>query len=511
MPNYRLERDSIQWQFDRSRAKIQIMSGGFGNGKTTAAVMKGLKLANYYPGSTGLIARGTYPKLNDTIRKETLKWCPSHWVKRRPTQDDNTLHLNNQSIIQFRYIQQKGKAREDGETTSNLLSASYDWIVVDQIEDPEIVHKDFLDLAGRLRGDATYNPPKGDPVDESMPLSGPRWLIATANPSQGWFFREVVNPYFMYRDRGAKTEKLIVDEQTGECLVDLFEGSTYTNKANLKEDYIRMLEAMYKGQMRKRFLLGEWAAFEGLVHSDYNMAVHLLTRQQVMDHIANCFERHVKLQVIEGYDWGQVSPTCYLFAIVDDYGRVIVVDGFYIPEFPYDRHPEKIAEIRDKWRFSNDHPIRVREPIIADPAIFRRQVVRTDSGPRKTGESIANLLREMHLELRPGSNDIQTGIAKVNTYLAGHAKVPHLITGEFPGPLLYFVDDLEFIQEEIGSYYWKKNTQGVRIDEPIDSNDHSMNVLKYMLSKRPEVSKIVLPKDHLPPGWLFWQEEGAAA
>jgi hypothetical protein len=31
-------------------------------------------------------------------------------------------------------------------SSSNLLSATYDWIVVDQIEDPEITEKDFLDF-----------------------------------------------------------------------------------------------------------------------------------------------------------------------------------------------------------------------------------------------------------------------------------------------------------------------------------------------------------------------------
>jgi hypothetical protein len=48
------------------------MGGGFGNGKTTAGVVKALELAKDYPGSNGLIARSTFPKLNDTIRKEFL-------------------------------------------------------------------------------------------------------------------------------------------------------------------------------------------------------------------------------------------------------------------------------------------------------------------------------------------------------------------------------------------------------------------------------------------------------
>jgi hypothetical protein len=75
MPTYNMDEGSVHWDFFRSRAKIQFMGGGYGNGKTTASVvLKALVFARDYPGSSGLIARATYPKLNDTIRKEFLKW-----------------------------------------------------------------------------------------------------------------------------------------------------------------------------------------------------------------------------------------------------------------------------------------------------------------------------------------------------------------------------------------------------------------------------------------------------
>src|SRR5262245_31129602 len=128
MANYNLQEGSPQYGFHNSRSKLQIMGGGFGNGKTTALVIKALKLARDYPGSNGLLGRSTYPKLNDTLRKVFLDWCPPHWIKRRPTQEDNTCHLANGTIVNFRYIAQRGKQSESGDTTSNLLSATYDWI-----------------------------------------------------------------------------------------------------------------------------------------------------------------------------------------------------------------------------------------------------------------------------------------------------------------------------------------------------------------------------------------------
>ena len=75
-----------------------------------------------------------------------------------PTQDDNTCYLKNGTIVNFRYISQRGKQNVDGSTTSNLLSATYDWIGIDQIEDPEIVHKDLLGSYGTIAWTGSVSP-----------------------------------------------------------------------------------------------------------------------------------------------------------------------------------------------------------------------------------------------------------------------------------------------------------------------------------------------------------------
>lgn len=500
MPNYRLEKGSIQWGFNQSRAKVQIMGGGYGNGKTTSAVVKALSLAKDYPGSNGLVARATYPKLNDTIRKEMLAWCPRKWIKRRPTQDDNTLYLINGSVINFRYVSQKGKTREDGSSTSNLLSASYDWIVVDQIEDPEITHKDLLDLMGRLRGSTPYRP-TGD-EDGTMPSSGPRWLMLTSNPSPNWFYKEIVKPYLHWKKTGIKLEKLLVDDKTGLPVIDLFEGSTYTNKANLAPDYIAGLEAMYKGQMRVRFLEGKWAAFEGLVYDGYENDKNTISRDVAIKHLEDCIRRHVKVKVVESYDFGLVSPSCYMLGFVDDWGRVIVLDGFYKPNFAYTEQPAEIRRIRAQYA---QYPLNFNEQIEADPAIFKKTII---AGQKNTGEALATIYRrDYQTYMRPASNDIINGVAKVSGYINGNAITPHLITGEIGSTLFYVCDDLTWFDDEISNYYWKKTPQGDNIDEPQEHGDHAMDCAKYLLSHLPPPSKIEPPSSALTPQWMFWHEE----
>jgi hypothetical protein len=68
-------------------------------------------------------------------------------------------------------------------------------------------------------------------------------------------------------------------------IVELFEGSTYTNKDNLPEDFIETLEAAYQGQMRQRYLLGEWGAFEGLVYPQYDPSVHMVSEAEIFDYL----------------------------------------------------------------------------------------------------------------------------------------------------------------------------------------------------------------------------------
>lgn len=496
MAQYNLVEGTPQYQFHQSRKKLQVFGGGFANGKTTALAVKALRIARDYPGSNGLLARSTYPKLNDTLRKVFFQWCPEHWVKRKPSQDDNTCILANGSTINFRYIAQRGKTTETGDTTSNLLSATYDWIGVDQIEDPEITHKDFLDLFGRLRGDTPYRPIQ-EADDETMPDTGPRWLMVTLNPTRNWFYREVVQPFHQFDKRGIFSEKLLVDPESHLPIMELCEGSTYTNERNLKADYVRSLETMYRGQMKDRYLLGKWAAYEGLVYPSFDPEVHLLKRDFAESYLEDQInDKHVQVVALEGYDFGITSPSCYLLGFVDGMGRIIILDGYYKPNFAYPEQPLEIMKIRGRY------PLEYEDKIIADPSIFRKQVV----SHQTTGESVHNLLRTGNdLRFRMGTNDITAGIAKVSAYLSG-IDIPHLVTGDRPSPLLYFVDDLHFIEDEIGAYYWKKNPQGIQLDEPQGDTDHAMDTLKYMLSFRPMPSEVQIPRDQIVPQYMYWHE-----
>jgi hypothetical protein len=186
---------------------------------------------------------------------------------------------------------------------------------------------------------------------------------------------------------------------------------------------------------------------------------------------------------------------------VDDWGRVFILDGFYKPNFDYTLQPAAMLELQTKYvgllRFSNDRRIN------ADPAIFKKVVI---AGQKKTGDTVAKLLAELGVPTRPATNHILPGIAKINSYLSGRPDVPHPVTGELNSPLLYIAADLDWFEDEIINYYWKKNPHGQSIDEPQEHNDHAMNAAKYLLAFSPHPSQIIPPRHAMPPSWMQWQE-----
>ena len=482
---FKITNGSLQHRFGLSRAKIQIFGGGFANGKTANACIKGLELARSYPGSNGLIARSTYPKLNDTIRKEWLKWCPESWIKRFPRSQnsENTCYMENGTSVNFRYVQQQGKGGES--TTSNLLSATYDWIIVDQIDDPEFSFKDLLDLIGRLRGSTPYT---GD--DVTMPETGPRWLILTANPTRNWLYKKLIRPIHSYGKTGHVSTELqqimdAFDRDTLEGLIELFEGSTYENADNLEPDYIKLLEGLYRGQMRERFLLGNWGAYEGLVYPMFDETTHVIEHSWAVEYYKELVHRRYDIEVIESYDHGIAKPSCYLFAYVDPFGNIIVLDGFYEKELAVGEAIRRIRKTRHAYLGDKEPQRR----ILADPSVFKR-----GTGDKKVvGQSVADIFYDegLGVKMERGNNEIVNGIIKVQGYLNLHKMHRHVVTGDHPSPYLYVSRKCEFLLDEIVDYYWNTNTEGEYEDKPKDKNDHAMDALKYLLSRKPPITKFL--------------------
>lgn len=480
MPEYRIAEGSQIERFFESTTKIKLLAGGYGNGKTAGVCVRALQLCMDYPGCLGVIARSTYPKLKDTIMKEFMKWCPRGYIKQEPNKSNGyELILNNGSTILFRYVSQKGKESDSGDTTSNLLSATLDWIIIDQCEDPEIGYKDFTDLMGRLRGSAKY---RG--TDPRMPRTGPRWLILTTNPTRNWVYRKLARPYHIWKQTGEKTKDLICDEKTGEVMIEVLEWSTYDNSHNLEPDFIQGLEATYKGQMRDRFLMGLWSAYEGLIYPQFDMNVHVVHHDMLVNYMYKLIQDDHQPTIVEAYDHGIAAPMCFMWGFADPYGNVFWLDGFHERNLDIEPASRRIKAIRNEY-------LGASQAILADPDIFRRKV-------KATGPTVADLYQQEDITMIRASNDIEAGIAKVSSYLNSQQTHMHPLYGTANAPYMYFSSKLSFVTDEITEYYWDKDESGEFIDKPRDRNDHAMDTIKYGLSHRPALAKLVTKVDKTP-------------
>lgn len=479
-----------QLYFFESKKEVAGFTGGYGNGKTAVLGLTAITIASQYEGARVLVGRATRPKLEDSTKPELIKWLPSDWVESWPSERRNNIKFKHtNSTIEFRHIRQEGKGK--GEEQSNLLSATYDAILVDQMDDPEFGYKDFEDLIGRLRGNAKYI---GD--DPSMPRFGPQYFRFTANPTRNWLFREIVNPYFIYKKSGIITQRLFHNEETRQPIVEVFNAPSSANVKHTGKGYITRMSIVFRGAMRKRFILGAWDAYEGLIYPDYDHAVHVIEHVRLQEHIAHMIIKG-EMGLVECYDYGQASPSCYMLAFVDTEGNIFVVDGFYRPNYRIKDQADEIKRIRDAWK------ILPRDPIFADPDIFKKK----QGGKNEVAIAVASIFEECGILMQRGNNDIDSGIEKVSSYLQIDKMHKHPITGNYGAPREFFSSKLEFFDNEISDYYWNKNTTGQNVDKPRGVNDHAMDALRYMHTRRPKVMGMLPTKFKLlNPGIFAWHE-----
>ncbi len=511
MPTYNIEEDSIHAQWLASRAKVQIFGGGFGNGKTAALCIKVLQLVQQYPGVTGIVARSTLTALHDTTLKEFEKWCPPHWVISKGNYDRPEWKFTNGSTVLFRYIKQKGKSTGTS-TTSSLLSGTYGFIAVDQIDDPEFTDKDFKDILGRLRSsDASYVG-----TDDTMPRTGPRWFLAALNPVRNWIFHNYIKHLVAYKQKGAIGAKLsetvdVFRTALGdpnlrvEDIFDLVEGPTEANRANLSPDFIAMLRATYDGPMAQRFLDGGWNAYEGLVYPQFDSELHMVSEVDIRS-LLKLGRMQGTVSPVEAYDHGQSAPNCYGLSVKVQIGKVpfwIFLDGFK-EVCSIEQTVKKIRAIRAEWGFA-DNRLQV---IFADPAIFRKQ----GQNQKTVGPSVAEMFHDNGhgLLMTRGQNDMEAGIAKIGAYLNSYRDVVSPFTGTQPSPYLFFNRDrMDFVAVEFGDYIYKVTMTGERSDKPRDANDHAMDMVKYCATAYPRITNIIVPKKTRELYPTKWYEDAA--
>ena len=180
-----------------------LFSGGYGCGKSRAAIEEDIDLSMRYPGNLGLITRKYNEDLRDTVKADFYKWCPPQLIAE--TRDGgSTVVFINGSVIIFKGLYTKSKSQR---TKLGSLNLGF----FDVHEADELMQSDFEDLQGRLRR-------------ENIPMKR-GYLNCNPPDTNHWLYKTFVNP-------------------TDKTLYGLVKGKTQDN-THLDPSYVENLRKSY--------------------------------------------------------------------------------------------------------------------------------------------------------------------------------------------------------------------------------------------------------------------------
>lgn len=408
-----------------NNSQYSLFSGGFGSGKTVSLVLKALLISQLMPKNFGLIGRLTYPELRDTTQKTFFEFCPPSWYAPENggvwNKSENYVRLYNGSEIIFRHL--------DTISEKELLSLNLGWFGIDQAE--EIGEGVFQILQSRLR----------------MNTVPRRYGFMICNPAgHNWLWHKF-HPDSKDRMKGAA----------------YFESTTYDNRTNLPEDYIKGMEESYTEEMKKRFLYGSWDVFEGQVFVEFDPRAHVI----------DPFEIPPFWDKIVAIDHGLVNPTAVLWGAIDQDGNLFVYDEHYEAGKPVSHHAQSIKQ------HSNGQQISLT---VIDPST-QAKTREKDGFPF----SVIQEYNDYGIYPVPANNDRSASINRIKEFLRIYPDRLHPVTGKMGSPKMFIMRNCEKTIEEVNKYAWRKvrSLAGKNPQETTtDLDDHTVDALRYMVMAR---------------------------
>lgn len=345
------------------------------------------------------------------------------------------LRFWNGSRIWFRNLEDVG----------TLLGVELDWAYADEgVECPDEV---FTMLAGRLRG--TPKPGGGGVV-------GPLRLWVTTNPGPSqWIRRNFI---------GSRHPDYA-----------LFSTRTIDNP-HLPPSYIDTLKQQFKGVWWKRYVLGDWAAMEGMVHVAFDPDTHIIDGFQPDKHYV----------IYEGYDFGIRNPTAVVWIAVDEEREwpPVVFAEYEAEETEVSDHVKAIRAVRDFYGIDQG---RVR--CFGDPAGANR-------GPTLEGSSYFHAYGAEGIWIAASMRDPRLRAIRLSQLLSHRQPSAE---GTVPGIL--FDRRCQRTISSITSLRWRDQTTRMGedpVEKFVKQNDHLNDACTYALAALDPPTE--RPKPRLLPG-----------
>jgi phage terminase large subunit len=418
--------------------KFRLYAGGVGSGKTICGVAEAIQQSLDYPQNYGLIARKTYPELDNTSWKELvdfpvevddkpLRFVDSPLVTSYNKQK-RELVLFNGSVI-------KGAAFEDDGFDKFAKGLNLGWLYVDELtEISEMMWDGLINL--RLRRKVPCK--KCGLIPAGRMVNCPKCRIltidhcawGTTNPEgHDWVWKKWIvggDPRYWYVQAGS-------DENP-----------------HLTQDYLDGLKEMPE-EWQKRYRYGSFDVFAGLIYAEF---------QDKPPHVIDAFEIPTWWYRFVGIDHGKRNPAAVLWGAVSDEGRLVIYDEFYAPNHNVD---EIVKVIKVKNEKSG------REPVLylIDPTTNQ------DRGSASKKTLYDEYVEHGLYNLYPAQNQVEAGINRVSEFLKikdGRSR-------------LQIFRSCVNLRMEFQSYRYKdlRRPGANEPEKPLKKNDHCMDALRYMV------------------------------
>lgn len=399
-----------QRQFYYSKARNQMFSGGFNNGKTFIGCLKAFTLLSTFPNYRISINRQTFADLKKTTMQTFFKICPRELIQRHNEQDGYTEFVNRSAIYWLHLDKVDESTLRGLEINSNLT---------DQQEETEEKVFDVLD--GRLgRWDFAEIPQHM--LESYRNVLNQDW---PKNPKTGRYIAPsynmgLCNPdtqfHYIYRkfhpNSIERRPKFFYVE--GEWDRDLGSRETYEEALSHDPEWV------------DKYVRGQW----GVSHAQ----IHRLWPESLLDYDEAFLERiQKKGNLYRILDHGDASPTACLWLAVLD-GNFIFYREYYIPAQPISFHRKSITELSGSEQYSGNY---------ADPQIFKKTAQKDGGFWTTADEYLDPNLKAPPLAWIPADNNEFATRNRINELLRPTGLRRHPITGESGGPGVYFVKKSE--------------------------------------------------------------------
>lgn len=406
---------------------IIFCAGGYGSGKSRATLQEFLMRALENPRGSGIFAAQTLGQL----KKTTLKlWfeeiCPPPLIENYNKSDGEIKLINGFTIFTV--------ATDEEQKIRSMT------IGIAHLEEVSGIKQSiYVQLQSRMR----------DPYVKN------KAIICCTNPANTW-----IKGVFV--DNDARKDPSHPQHDKYNPFIRSFIWATKLNK-KLPENFIEMNTVGKPEWYVKKYFEGSFEYNSGMVYPD--IAKTFITPYPVIENKTDKYGIPLSWERVISLDHGLRNPTAVLFGAIDPKtGELVIYNEYYVRERTLPEHAKHIKPLVQEIQAG------LLRFMVADPAIKQR------SADVINGKSVQTHYGEHGLFFQTGNNDLDYGLAKVNSYI-------------FRGRIKIYKTCVNLIEELLGYVYPEldmDNASENQDEKPIKANDHACDSLRYMIAKLPE-------------------------